>query len=157
MLYAGEDLCYSDTDSLYIANGKKLPDRIVGTALGQYKIEHENATFVGYAPKVYMLEAPSEKTTYIRVKGIPSRKAKRVLTLLKNKKYKAISYWNLASPKIVMRGQGTLTNHGFLSEVKRKRTVAPNDDKRPLSEDRSKPVAIWEERNTMADRREVGG
>jgi hypothetical protein len=60
-------LYYSDTDSIFI--NKPLPDYMVGSALGQLKLEYivEKAVFL--APKVYAL-ITDDGTEIIKVKGL---------------------------------------------------------------------------------------
>jgi len=60
-------LYYSDTDSA--VTNKPLPDHLVGTALGQLKLEHIITKAVFLAPKVYALITEDGKEI-IKVKGL---------------------------------------------------------------------------------------
>jgi hypothetical protein len=61
-------LYYSDTDSIVI--NKPLPTELVGTALGQMKLENTISKAVFIAPKVYGL-VTKDGTKIIKVKGLP--------------------------------------------------------------------------------------
>ena len=60
------NLYYSDTDSAFI--DKELPAELVGSALGQVKLEYVINKAVFLAPKVYALE--TDDKTIIKVKGL---------------------------------------------------------------------------------------
>ena len=61
------NLYYSDTDSIVV--DKQLPSFMVGSDLGQYKLEHTISRAVFLAPKVYGL-LTTDGTEIIKVKGI---------------------------------------------------------------------------------------
>ena len=61
------NLYYSDTDSIVV--DKQLPSFMVGSDLGQYKLEHTIERAVFLAPKVYGL-LTTDGTEIIKVKGI---------------------------------------------------------------------------------------
>ena len=60
-------LYYSDTDSIVVDT--KLPDELVGKAIGQVKLEHIIKRAIFLAPKVYGFEDEDGKVT-IKIKGI---------------------------------------------------------------------------------------
>jgi len=64
----GLEPSYTDTDSAII-NGA-LPPEIVGDALGQWKIEHEDKTAVCFAPKCYAI-LDGDNIEDSRFKGLP--------------------------------------------------------------------------------------
>ena len=61
------NLYYSDTDSIVV--DKQLPSFMVGSDLGQYKLEHTISRAVFLAPKVYGL-LTTDGTEIIKMKGI---------------------------------------------------------------------------------------
>ena len=60
-------LYYSDTDSAFI--NKPLPDHLIGSALGQFKLESQISKAIFLAPKVYAL-ITDEGQEIIKVKGL---------------------------------------------------------------------------------------
>jgi hypothetical protein len=61
------DLYYTDTDSIVI--NKPLPSEMVGSKLGQFKLEYEISKAVFLAPKVYgFITTDGEKV--IKIKGV---------------------------------------------------------------------------------------
>jgi hypothetical protein len=64
-------LYYSDTDSIFVVflNDNYLPSSIVGTNIGQLKLEYLIKEAVFLAPKVYALITEDGKTI-IKIKGI---------------------------------------------------------------------------------------
>ena len=63
------DLYYTDTDSIII--NKPLPSTLVGSALGQFKLEYEIKEAVFLAPKVYGFRTTDDKSI-IKIKGVSS-------------------------------------------------------------------------------------
>ena len=63
------DLYYTDTDSIII--NKPLPSTLVGSALGQFKLEYEIKEAVFLAPKVYGFITTDDKSI-IKIKGVSS-------------------------------------------------------------------------------------
>jgi hypothetical protein len=61
------DLYYTDTDSIVI--NKPLPSEMVGSSLGQFKLEHEITKAVFLAPKVYGFET-SDGQEIVKIKGV---------------------------------------------------------------------------------------
>ena len=61
------DLYYTDTDSIVI--NQPLPEEMVGSALGQFKLEYEIREAVFLAPKVYAFVA-TDGTVVKKVKGV---------------------------------------------------------------------------------------
>jgi hypothetical protein len=61
------NLYYSDTDSAVI--DKPLPDYMIGTKLGQVKLEHNINRAVFLAPKVYGL-VDKDGNEIIKIKGV---------------------------------------------------------------------------------------
>jgi hypothetical protein len=63
-------LYYSDTDSIVLDT--QLPDELVGTKLGQVKLEHVIKRGIFLAPKVYGIEDENGNST-IKIKGVTSK------------------------------------------------------------------------------------
>jgi DNA polymerase elongation subunit (family B) len=63
----GFDLYYTDTDSIVI--NKPLPSEMVGSALGQFKLEYEISNAVFLAPKVYGFITKDGKEV-LKIKGV---------------------------------------------------------------------------------------
>jgi hypothetical protein len=61
------DLYYTDTDSVVI--NKPLPQEMVGSSLGQFKLEHEITKAVFLAPKVYGFETINGQEI-VKIKGV---------------------------------------------------------------------------------------
>lgn len=70
-LIAGDDLYYTDTDSIFTK--KPLPNRYVGTELGQMKLEYKGIIEKGIflAPKLYALIL-SDGSQVVKIKGVNS-------------------------------------------------------------------------------------
>lgn len=72
----GGQVCYTDTDSL--VTDKYLPKDMVGTSLGTYRLEYDNDTFFGAAPKFYFrIPKKAEEKIEGKIKGIPNYQATR--------------------------------------------------------------------------------
>lgn len=70
------NLYYSDTDSIII--DRPLPEYLVGTKLGQFKLEYEIRSAAFIAPKVYSF-ITMDKELVIKIKGVSKSKVSNLV------------------------------------------------------------------------------
>lgn len=127
------NLLYSDTDSLDI--NKPLPDKYVGTELGQFKLEHIFDEAVYLAPKLY--GGKTSDYEYIKIKGLKNPVSFYDLKLLLKKDIKLESS-NEKWYKSLSLGQILVKNEIY--------TMSVTDNKR---------ILIYDENNNFIDTKPI--
>lgn len=123
LLAAGEHAVYCDTDSVYVADGAKLPASMVDSSrLGAYKDEGVYAYGFIAGPKAYALRTDSSEK--VRMKGVPASLAPTVLRALETENEAAADWWQFIGPKEAVRVSDTRrTGFRYVGEIRRTRTA----------------------------------
>ena len=129
-----DNFCYyTDTDSTFLE--KPLPDKYVGTELGQFKLEHIFDEAVYLAPKLY--GGKTSDYEYIKIKGLKNPVSFYDLKLLLKKDIKLESS-NEKWYKSLSLGQILVKNEIY--------TMSVTDNKR---------ILIYDENNNFIDTKPI--